>query len=85
MNQKIGFGAGLIYQSEQFATISNNVELPSFTRVDAALFYALDNKTDIQFNIENLFDREYFPAAHNDNNISTGAPINARLTVRRRF
>lgn len=85
INQKIGFGAGLIYQSEQFATISNNVELPSFTRVDAALFYALDNKTDIQFNIENLFDREYFPAAHNDNNISTGAPINARLTVRRRF
>ncbi|NOX27794.1 MAG: TonB-dependent siderophore receptor [Gammaproteobacteria bacterium] len=85
LNQQLGFGAGLIYQSGQFASISNAVELPSFTRVDAALFYALDKNTDIQLNIENLFDREYFPAAHNDNNISTGAPINARLTVRRRF
>ncbi len=85
INQKLGFGAGLIYQSGQFATISNNVELPSFTRVDAAVFYALGNNTDIQLNIENLFDEEYFPAAHSDNNISTGAPINARITISKRF
>ncbi len=85
INQKLGFGAGLIYQSGQFATISNNVELPSFTRVDAAVFYALGNNTDIQLNIENLFDEEYFPAAHNDNNISTGQPINARVTISKRF
>ncbi|MBL1293947.1 MAG: TonB-dependent siderophore receptor [Thiotrichales bacterium] len=85
LNQKLGFGAGLIYQSGQFATISNAVELPSFTRVDAAVFYALGKNTDIQLNIENLLDEEYFPAAHSDNNISTGAPINARITISKRF
>ncbi len=85
VNQKLGFGAGLIYQSAQFASISNNVELPSFTRVDAGVFYALGKNTDIQLNIENLFNEEYFPAAHNDNNISTGAPINARVSISRRF
>jgi len=85
INQKFGFGAGLIYQSGQFATISNNVELPSFTRVDAAVFYALGKNTDIQLNIENLLDEEYFPAAHSDDNISTGQPINARITISKRF
>jgi len=29
-------------------------------------FYNLSDKTKIQFNLENLFDEEYFPAAHND-------------------
>ena len=85
VSDKLGFGAGIIYQSEQFATVSNNVELPDFTRVDAAVYYSLSQSTDLQLNIENLFDEEYFPNAHNDDNITTGAPINARLTVRHRF
>lgn len=85
VNNKLGFGAGVIYQSEQFATIGNAVELPSFTRVDAAVFYALDRDTNVQLNIENVFDREYFPTAHSDDNITTGEPLNARITVSRRF
>ena len=85
VNNKLGFGAGLIYQSAQFANIDNAVELPSFTRVDAAVYYSLNKQTGIQLNIENLFDTEYFPAAHNNNNITTGEPINARVTISRRF
>jgi catecholate siderophore receptor len=33
----------------------------------------------LQLNLENLFDEDYLPAAHNDNNISVGAPLNARI------
>ncbi len=87
-----GFGAGLgvIHQSEQWAALHNpNVgpatRLPSFTRVDAALFFEVNERLGFQLNVENLFDEEYFSDAHNNNNISVGAPLNARLTARVRL
>lgn len=84
-NSSVGAGLGVIHQSSQFASISNNVRLPSFTRVDAALFYTVNDKIKVQLNIENLLDETYFSDAHNDNNISTGAPINSRLSVQFKF
>jgi catecholate siderophore receptor len=36
-------------------------------------------------NVENLFDTTYFADAHNSNNISTGAPINGRVSLRLKF
>ena len=82
---RFGLGLGLIHQSSQFATISNAVQLPAFTRIDAAAFYALTHRITLQLNVENLTDADYFPAAHTDNNISTGRPLNARATVRLKF
>ncbi|MDQ3140446.1 MAG: TonB-dependent siderophore receptor, partial [Pseudomonadota bacterium] len=38
--QRLGVGLGVIAASKSFASISNNVTLPSYARVDAALFYA---------------------------------------------
>lgn len=55
------------------------------SRADAAAFYALSETVQVQLNIENLFDEAYFPDAHNNANISTGAPLNARLTFSARF
>ena len=73
---------GVLHQSSQFATISNAVRLPAFTRVDAAVFYEVSDRVELQVNVENLTDADYFPSAHTDNNISTGKPLNARLTMR---
>ncbi len=84
-NRSVGAGIGIIHQSSQFASISNSVRLPGYTRVDAALFYALNNKVKVQLNIENLLDKSYFSDAHNNNNISTGAPLNSRLSVQFAF
>ncbi|MCM2288247.1 MAG: TonB-dependent siderophore receptor [Sulfuritalea sp.] len=79
-------GLGVIYQSEVYASTNNTVKLPAFTRADAALYYTFaDGKTRLALNVENLFDRKYYPTAHNDNNISPGVPRNARLTVSTRF
>ena len=78
-------GFGFIYQSEQYASLSNNVELPDFTRVDVAVYYDYSDDLQFQLNVENLFDEDYFPAAHNDNNITTGEPVNARLSAQYRF
>jgi len=75
-------GMGFIYQDAQYASLSNAVTLPAFTRVDAALFWDVSEDLSLQLNIENLLDARYYPAAHNDNNITVGRPINARLTAR---
>jgi catecholate siderophore receptor len=86
-----GAGIGIIHQSSQFAANfipSATVlatRLPGFTRVDAAIFYKVSDQVKLQLNVENLFDETYFSDAHNNNNISTGAPINGRLSVQMKF
>lgn len=82
---RFGVAVGAVRQSQQFATISNAVRLPGFTRIDAALFYKVSDAVQLQLNVENLTNTDYFPNAHTDNNISTGAPLNARLGVKLRF
>ena len=87
-NDRFAAGLGIIHQSSQFAAIrtnSNTTKLPAFTRVDAALYYDLSDALQLQLNVENLFNTDYFWDAHNNNNISTGAPINGRFTIRAKF
>lgn len=84
----LGVGLGVVRQSSQFAAIrtsATTTRLPAFTRVDAALFYDVSERLGLQLNVENLLDEQYFADAHNNNNITPGAPINARLTARLRF
>lgn len=85
VTEDLGIGLGVTHQAEQFASISNAVALPAFTRVDMAVYYKVSDQVQVQLNVENLFDTDYFPAAHNDNNISTGEPLNARFTIRAAF
>lgn len=85
VTDRLGIALGAVRQSQQFATISNAVRLPGFTRIDAALFYKLSDAVQVQVNVENLTDTDYFPTAHTDNNISPGAPLNARLGIKLRF
>ncbi len=87
-SRSIGAGLGVVHQSSQFAAIrtaANTTRLPAFTRVDAALFFKANDRLEFQLNVENLFDQEYFSDAHNNNNITPGAPINARFTARVKF
>ena len=77
-----GSGLGLIYQDESFTSLDNTVKLPAFTRVDGAVYYAFaGGKTRLAFNLENMFNKKYYPTADGNNNISPGAPVNARLTL----
>ncbi|GAA0867533.1 TonB-dependent siderophore receptor [Brevundimonas basaltis] len=88
VNPRLGIGLGVIHQAGQYAAIRTSAattRLPAFTRVDAAAYYRVSEGVELQLNIENLFDTTYFPDAHNNNNISTGAPLNARLTLSSRF
>lgn len=78
-------GLGVIYQDESYPNADNKVTLPAFTRVDSAVYYTFgDGKTRLALNVENLFDKVYFPTA-DANNISPGAPRHARLTLSSKF
>jgi catecholate siderophore receptor len=78
-------GLGVTHQSEAYASISNAVTLPSFTRVDGAAFFTLNERFAGQLNIENLLDETYYGTAHNDNNITPGSPLAVRVGLTTRF
>jgi catecholate siderophore receptor len=81
----LGFGLGVIAATKSYASISNAVTLPGYVRLDAAAYYELAEGIEAQVNVENLFGADYYPTAHNDNNIAPGAPVTARATLRLRF
>lgn len=85
VTDRFGLGFGLTHQGDSFADNGNTVTLPAFTRLDAAAFYDLNDAVRIQVNIENLTDTDYFPNAHTADNITVGAPLNARFTISGRF
>lgn len=85
-----GAGLGVTYKAkmlaanEQAPTASNpnpNVELPSYVRTDAAIYFNASKSVQFQLNVENVFDKEYYSSAHNNNNITPGSPRALRLGV----
>jgi catecholate siderophore receptor len=80
-----GVGLGIIHQTEMYASADNLVALPEFTRVDAGVFYAPGERLRMQLNVENLFDEDYYPNAHNNNNITPGSPLAVRVGVTASF
>jgi catecholate siderophore receptor len=49
------------------------------------VLYDVNDKVRVQLNVENLFDELYFPNAHSADEMTVGAPLNARFTVTGRF
>ncbi len=88
LTERLGLGVGVTHQSDQWAAIRTTAattRLPGFTRLDAALFYELTDRVDVQLNVENLLDEDYWADAHNNNNLSPGAPRNARVSLTYRY
>lgn len=84
INDMWAVALGMISRSEMYAatpTASQSTLLPGYTRFDAAIFAKLSPQWDAQINIENLTDKDYALFAHNNNNITPGAPLNARATL----
>ena len=78
---KFGLGIGVSYQDESFINNSNSATLPSYTRIDAAVFYEVSEDLMIQLHVENLSDRVYFPNAHSTHQATVGEEVNARLSL----
>ena len=57
VTERVGVGLGVIARSKSYATISNAVMLPGYTRVDAALYYGCRGGIEAQLNAENCSAR----------------------------
>jgi len=78
---RVGAGLGIIHRTDMFAAIDDAVVLPGYTRADAAAFFSLSDRTRLQVNVENLFDRIYFVNADSNTNISPGSPRTVRVAL----
>jgi catecholate siderophore receptor len=76
---------GIIQYTNFYASSDDTVLLPEFTRVDAAIFFRLNEMWRAQLNIENLFDRGYIATADGNNNITPGSPRVFRLSATANF
>ena len=82
---RLAAGVGVIHRSDMFAAIDNAVVLPGYTRVDAAVFYSINEHWRVQVNMQNLFNRKYYLNADGNNNISPGVPASGRIALTARF
>lgn len=82
---RLGLALGIIHRSDMFTSFDNKVVLPGYTRADAAVFFSINERWRLQANVQNLFDTNYYLNAHNNDNISPGAPRGARVALIARF
>lgn len=73
-------GLGIIHRDDVFTSTDNSVTLPSFTRIDGAVYYSLPHFGRVQANVENLLDTRYYAFAHSNDNITPGSPRAIRLS-----
>lgn len=88
----LGGSLGVAWQAERLgsngartASAPDPLMLPAFSRVDAALFYRIGNRTTIGLNVENLLDELIFVNASVGSSIEVAAPRTLSLRLGYRF
>ena len=61
----VNAGAGVRYVDSRYADTANNVEVPSYTVVDATVSWKALPKTTLGLRLNNLFDRQYAVSQYN--------------------
>ncbi|MFW0885069.1 UNVERIFIED_CONTAM: TonB-dependent siderophore receptor [Pseudomonas sp. JL1] len=78
-------GAGARYVGERAANNANDFWLSSYTVADAFLRWespVLGHKTSLQLNVDNLFDKHYYPSSTGSQlQVNVGEPRTARLSA----
>lgn len=80
-------GAGVFAQGQRQADYANTVQMPGYSRVDAMTAYAFKEsgyKGTLQFNLKNVFNRQYYTGSHQlvTDWIQPGSPRTASVTLR---
>ncbi|MFV3387943.1 TonB-dependent siderophore receptor [Pseudomonas sp. NY15364] len=78
-------GGGARYVGERTGDNADSFSLSSYTLADAFIrweYPLLGQKTALQFNIDNIFDKHYYPSTTGSElNVSVGQPRTARLSA----
>ncbi|MCL6753279.1 TonB-dependent siderophore receptor [Nostoc sp. CCCryo 231-06] len=82
--QGLGFGLGLFYVGGRQVDLENSLELPSYLRTDAAIFYRRE-RFRAALNFRNLFNVDYFESAFNILRVNPGEPFTVQGTISWQF
>ncbi len=81
----LGLGVGVTHVGSRFGDISNTYKVGAYTRVDAAVFYDLDEHARFSLNLKNLTDARYIEQPFNQFNNLPGAPFSVLATLTARL
>ncbi|MBY0324076.1 MAG: TonB-dependent receptor [Reyranella sp.] len=83
------FSGRLIYTSLQYLDAANTQSIPSWTRFDAGVRYVFERKDGkpiaLRFNVENLFNLNYWASANSELGLAMGAPRTFLLSLSAHF
>lgn len=81
-----GFGGGVsvFYIGDREGDLQNSLKLPSYVRIDAALYYR-NNNYQAALNFKNLFDVLYFDASGGSSYVFRGEPFGVELSLKWQF
>ena len=82
--KNLGVGAGLNYSAEKISWQEPDLVLPDYTIIDAAVYYKIKDM-QLSFNVNNVFNKEYWVGAFNYPRLFPGTPRNVMFTVRYTF
>jgi outer membrane receptor protein involved in Fe transport len=86
----LGASLGVVWQDERLsaartAAAPDPLLLPSFTRLDAALFYRFGPRWDVSLHCDNLLDRLYFTTGATGSALEVGTPRTVSVRTSYRF
>ena len=81
----LGFGAGLIAVDDRVGEISNTFAVPGYARVDASVFYDLNDRIRLSLAAKNLFDADYIETPVGRTEIYAGAPLTVLARVSAKY
>ena len=81
----LGFGAGVIAVGERQGDINNSYDVGGYARVDASVFYDINENVRVSLNGRNLTDRKYIETVAGTDGNYAGAPASAIAAVSVKF
>ncbi|MCJ2006857.1 TonB-dependent siderophore receptor [Methylobacterium sp. J-092] len=74
-------GGGITYVGRRTGDLNNSYSVGGYARLDAAVFYDIDEHARFSLNARNLTDRRYIEQPFNPFNNAPGAPLSVLATV----
>jgi len=84
-NERLNYGIGLTYQDASLVKDGATSYVPDYTRVDASASYIMSADLTLRVAVENMLDEDYYPHAHSTHQVSVGEPLNAKISLTRKF
>jgi iron complex outermembrane receptor protein len=81
----LGFGAGVIAVGEREGDIDNTYDVGGYARIDASVFYDINENVRVSLNGRNLTDRKYIETVASTDGNYAGAPASAVASLSVKF